>query len=86
MVPSGITARFGAFPRVAAGVKWQVGNAHEEAGPGTDADNLADEINNAKGQQLADQVKAPCQCFDAARQMWERGELQKRTDLEGDPT
>jgi len=64
----------------------QIGDAHEEARPGTDADNLADEINNVKGQQLADQVKAPYQCFEAARQMWRRGELQTRTDLEGDPT
>ena len=64
----------------------QVGDAHEVARPGTDADNRADEINNVKGQQLADQVKAPYQCFDAAHQMWARGELQKRTDLDGDPT
>ncbi|WP_242903126.1 DUF6973 domain-containing protein [Actinomadura terrae] len=64
----------------------QLGNAHEEARPGTEADNKADEINNTKGQQLADQVNAPYQCFDAARRMWARGELQKRTDLEGDPT
>ncbi|WP_444543370.1 DUF6973 domain-containing protein, partial [Mangrovihabitans endophyticus] len=64
----------------------KVGDAHEVARPGTDEDNRADEINNVKGQQLADQVTAPYECFDAAHQMWEKGELQSRTDLEGDPT
>jgi hypothetical protein len=64
----------------------RVGDAHEVARPGTDADNKADEINNVKGQELADRVQAPYQCFAAAHQMWERGELQTRTDLEGDPT
>jgi GH18 family chitinase len=63
----------------------KLGDAHEKARPGSDADNKADEINNIKGQQLADEVRSDLECFKRAREMWEAGELQTRTDLEGDP-
>ncbi|BAZ21728.1 glycosyl hydrolase, BNR repeat protein [Kalymmatonema gypsitolerans NIES-4073] len=64
----------------------KLGDAHEKARPGSPADNKADEINNIKGQQLADEVRSDLECFKRAREMWEAGELQTRTDLEGDPT
>jgi hypothetical protein len=64
----------------------KIGDAHETARPGTPADNEADEINNRKGQELADLVKEPYFCFEGARKMWKAGKLQTRTDLEGDPT
>jgi hypothetical protein len=60
----------------------QLGDAHEEARPGKKADNKADEINNLKGQQLADEVLSDVQCFKRAPEMWEAGELQTRIELE----
>jgi hypothetical protein len=72
--------------RFGAELATKIGEAHERARPGSDADNKADEINNEKGQKLADEVLSTAECFQRAREMWAAGELQTRTDLEGDPT
>jgi hypothetical protein len=72
--------------RFGAELATKLGEAHEIARPGSDADNKADEINNEKGQKLADEVLSAPECFQRAREMWAAGELQTRPDLEGDPT
>ena len=59
----------------------QIGDAHEKARPGTPADNEADEFNNIKGLQLADQVQSEEQCIVRAGEMWEAGELKDRGPL-----
>ncbi len=71
--------------RFGAELATKIGEAHERARPGSDADNKADEINNEKGQQLADEVLSTRECFQRAQEMWAAGELQTRTDLESDP-
>jgi hypothetical protein len=63
-----------------------MGDAHERGRPGSDADNKADEINNKIGLQLADQVESEEECLQRAGEMWQAGQLAKRTDLESDPT
>jgi hypothetical protein len=64
----------------------KIGDAHEHARPGSDADNKADEINNRIGLQLADQVASEDLCFESAQNLWKAGKLQTRPDLESDPT
>ncbi|MBC8156271.1 MAG: hypothetical protein H7Z72_25575 [Bacteroidetes bacterium] len=71
--------------RFGADFATKIGEAHEEARPGSDADNRADEINNAIGQKLADEVQSDLECFRRAQELWDAGELQIRTDLGGDP-
>ena len=63
-----------------------MGDAHERGRPGSEADNRADEINNIKGLELADQVASEEECLNRAFQMWNAGELATRVDLESDPT
>ena len=60
----------------------QMAEAHEEALPGSDADNKADEANNIIGLRLADEVQSDKDCLKRVHEMWEAGELATRRDYE----
>jgi hypothetical protein len=68
--------------RLGVDLATKLGDAHERERPGHKADNLADEINNIKGQRVADKVHSFVECESRVQEMLKDGKLQLREDLE----